>query len=288
MHSGARVSRAFVGALVLATGTAAASDCTGQVALSDATHATQGKLMIGHAPPGTEFALGERRHRVGADGVLVFGLAHDAPPTMGLRLTCPDGSSGNIDLDVIQRQYPIERIEGVPEATVNPPPQIAERIAREQGEVAKVRERDDERADFLATFDWPVAARVSGVYGSQRVLNGTPKDPHYGLDLAAPEGTAVHAPAPGIVTLAEPDFYLTGGTVLLDHGHGVSSVFIHLSRIDVKPGQRLPRGAVLGAVGKTGRATGPHLHWGLNWFDQRLDPGFLLERPYPAPHSGAK
>jgi murein DD-endopeptidase MepM/ murein hydrolase activator NlpD len=139
-----------------------------------------------------------------------------------------------------------------------------------------VRERDDPRQDFRFGFIRPLAGRISGVYGSQRVLNGTPKDPHYGLDIAAPDGTPFVAPAAGVVSFADADLYLTGGTVVLDHGHGLSSVFIHLSRIDVREGQRVAQGEVLGRVGATGRASGPHLHWGVNWFDVRLDPGLLV------------
>ena len=122
--------------------------------------------------------------------------------------------------------------------------------------------------------------RISGRFGNQRVYNVPPKAPHSGMDIAVPEGTPVEAPAGGIVTFADMDLYLTGGTLLIDHGHGVSSNFLHLSRIDVKPGDRVEQGQVVGAVGKTGRATGPHLHWGLNWFNVRLDP-LLLEPRAP-------
>ena len=140
------------------------------------------------------------------------------------------------------------------------------------------RERDDARTDFAQPFAWPVEGRVSGRFGNQRVYNGTPGSAHSGMDIAAPNGTPVLAPAAGVVTLAAPDFYLTGGTLLLDHGHGISSNFLHLSRIDVQVGDRIEQGQVIGAVGATGRATGPHLHWGMNWFDTRIDPLLVLER----------
>jgi murein DD-endopeptidase MepM/ murein hydrolase activator NlpD len=167
---------------------------------------------------------------------------------------------------------------------VNPPPAIAERIAREQAEVAQARLRDDDREDFAAVFTVPVRGRVSGVYGSQRVYNGTPKSPHSGLDVAAAKGTPVHAPAAGVISFAKPDLYLTGGTVLIDHGHGLSSNFLHLSRLDVKVGERVEQGQVIGLVGATGRATGPHMHWGMNWFGVRVDPQLLLSPgALPAP-----
>ena len=145
---------------------------------------------------------------------------------------------------------------------------------------AKERSRDDARSDFAEGFLWPVQGRISGRFGRQRIYNGSPNAPHSGVDVAAASGTAVRAPAAGIVTFASPDLYLTGGTVVIDHGHGVSSSFLHLSRIDAKLGQRVEKGEVFARVGATGRATGPHLHWGLNWFDVRLDPQ-LLDLPPP-------
>ena len=140
------------------------------------------------------------------------------------------------------------------------------------------RTRDDARADFAQAFTWPVQGRVSGRFGNQRVYNGTPKPPHSGMDIAAVQGTPVLAPAAGVVSFADADLYLTGGTVLLDHGLGVSSNFLHLSRIDVAVGDRITQGQVIGTVGATGRATGPHLHWGMNWFEVRIDPLLVLER----------
>ena len=169
----------------------------------------------------------------------------------------------------------------MPPKTVTPDPETAKRIEAEQARVAEARKRDDDREDFLHGFALPVqGARISGVYGSQRIDNGVPKAPHMGLDMAVPEGTPIHAPAAGIVTFAEPDLVLTGGTVLIDHGFGLSSSFLHMSRLDVKAGERIKAGQVIGAAGKTGRATGPHVHWGFNWFDVRLDPA-LLPKPSP-------
>src|SRR5690606_2699156 len=147
-------------------------------------------------------------------------------------VSLPDGRAESASVEVRSRDWRIERVDGLPQSTVTPDPQIAARIAREQAQVAKARERDDARSDFLQRFTWPVEGRVSGVFGSQRILNGTPKSPHYGLDVAVPTGTPLKAPAAGIVIFAASDLYLTGGTLTLDHGHGVSSTFIHLSRLD--------------------------------------------------------
>lgn len=233
----------------------------------------QGDLVVARTAAGCVATVDGRRVRVARDGAFVFGVGRDARTVAVAVVGGP-----RVSRNVAPRRWRVERVDGVPPSTVTPPPAIAERIAREQAKVAAARTRDEDREDWRGPFDRPVAGRISGVYGSQRVLNGIAKDPHYGLDLAAATGTPVRAPAGGVVTLAERDLYLTGGTILLDHGHGVTSVFLHLSRLDVEPGRRVARGDVLGAVGATGRASGPHLHWGLNWFDVRVDPATVLAR----------
>jgi murein DD-endopeptidase MepM/ murein hydrolase activator NlpD len=257
------------------------------------THLQQGSLLRARVAPGSRLQLqsGEatRELRVGKDGGFAFAAGRDEAGPLLLLLTPPGGATATHRIVVDKREWQLERIEGVPESTVNPPPEIAARIEREQALVAAARNRDDDRDDYEQNFQWPLQGRVSGVFGSQRIYNGTPKSPHSGLDVAAAQGTPVHAPAGGIVTLAEPDLYLTGGTVLLDHGHGVNSSFLHFSRIDVKVGQRVEQGEVLGLVGMTGRATGPHMHWGLGWFGVRVDPRLLLPEPTPpaTPSAGA-
>jgi hypothetical protein len=233
---------------------------------------SQGALVIGTTAPGNRVGVDGRELRVDPQGRFVFGVGRDARGPLPVSITWFDGARETVNLRVLARDWPIEAVQGVPPKTVDPPPDIAARIAREQAAVAAARNRDDARSDFAAGFDWPVTGRISGRFGSARSYNGKPGSPHSGTDVAAASGTPLRAPAPGIVSFAAPDLYLTGGTVLLDHGHGVSSVFLHLSRIDVVVGQRLERGEVFGAVGATGRASGPHMHWGLNWFEQRLDP----------------
>jgi murein DD-endopeptidase MepM/ murein hydrolase activator NlpD len=242
---------------------------------------SQGALVRATALPGSTVTLGGRTLRVDAAGGFVFGVGRDERGPVRLRIVHPDGAVETIDVAVVARAWPIEHVRGVPPKTVDPPPEIAARIAREQAAVAAARVRDDAREDYADGFAWPVTGRISGRFGSARSYNGKPGTPHSGTDVAAASGTALHAPAAGIVSFAEPDLYLTGGTVLLDHGHGVSSAFLHLSRIDVQVGERVAQGAVLGAVGATGRATGPHMHWGLNWFEVRLDPE-LVAPPMPA------
>jgi len=269
-----RLSRA-AGALIATLGVAAGAAATDRT-LDLPSHLQQGQLVIGHAPHGAKIEFQGRRLRIAPDDVFVFGIDRDAPAQLALHVRYSDGKAHSVTLKIAKREYKIERVEGLPPKTVTPDPETAKRIEREQARVAEARRRDDEREDFLAGFALPVeGARVSGVYGSQRIDNGVPKAPHLGLDLAVPEGTPIHAPAAGIVTFAEPDLVLTGGTVLIDHGHGLSSSFLHMSRLDVKPGEHISRGQVIGAAGMTGRATGPHVHWGFNWFDVRVDPALL-------------
>ncbi|WP_407060856.1 M23 family metallopeptidase [Agrilutibacter terrestris] len=240
--------------------------------------ASQGALVFGKVPAGSTVRYRERVLRPTPYGTVVFGIGRDETGPLQVDVQRTDGSHETTSIAVTPRDWPIERIDGVPPDTVNPPPEIAARIEREQAQVSAARLQDDDRADFVQPFLWPVQGRVSGRFGNQRVYNGTPKSPHSGMDIAAAAGTPIQAPAAGVVTFANADLYLTGGTVLLDHGHGVSSNFLHLSRIDVKVGDRVAQGQVIGAVGATGRATGPHLHWGMNWFEVRIDPLLVLER----------
>ncbi|KLD76313.1 M23 family metallopeptidase [Xanthomonas hyacinthi] len=240
--------------------------------------ASQGALVIGKVPPGSRVQYAGRTLRVSGYGSVVFGIGRDERGPLRILVQRADGGSETVDIAVTPRDWPLERIDGVPPKTVNPPPAIAERIKREQAQVAAARDRDDDRTDFAAPFIWPVQGRISGRFGNARVYNGQAGAAHSGMDIAVPTGTPVKAPAAGMVSFAAPDLYLTGGTVLLDHGDGVSSNFLHLSRIDVKVGDRIAQGQVLGAVGATGRAIGPHLHWGMNWFDVRIDPLLVLER----------
>ena len=241
--------------------------------------APQGAMVLGKVPPGSRVEYAGRTLRTTGYGTVVFGIGRDEAGPVTVTVVRPDGSRSEASIAVSARDWPVQRVDGVPPKTVDPPPEIAERIRREQAQVVAARARDDDRADFAQRFAWPLQGRVSGRFGNQRVYNGKPGSPHSGMDIAAPTGTAVRAPAAGVVTFAAPDLYLTGGTVLLDHGFGISSNFLHVSRIDVKVGDRIAQGQVVGAVGATGRATGPHLHWGMNWFDVRIDPLLVLERP---------
>lgn len=237
---------------------------------------TQGGLVIGRTAPGSSVVLDGRTVRVAPDGLFVIGFHRDAPASAELVVTGPDGGIDRRSLAITPRSYDIQRIDGLPPRMVTPPAEVLERIKRENARIAALREIDRPEPLFRSGFVWPATGRISGVYGSQRILNGEAKQPHYGVDVAAPVGTPIKAPADGVVTLAEADLYYTGGTVILDHGHGLSSAFLHLSSVAVKPGDRLRQGDVLGALGATGRVTGPHLDWRMNWFESRIDPQLLV------------
>jgi len=236
----------------------------------------QGGLVLGSIDPGTKIIFQGRQVDVSPEGHFIIALGRDAPAQVTLVLD----NKGVVDkrvFKVAQREYDIQKIEGVPRETVEPPPEVLDRIAREAALVASARSGSDPRLDYLDGFAKPLEGRISGVYGSQRYYNGVPRNPHYGLDIAAPEGALVRAPAAGVVRLAHPDLYFSGGTLIVDHGYGLFSSFIHLSEILVSQGQVVEPGDEIARVGSTGRATGPHLDWRINWFDVRIDPALVLK-----------
>lgn len=242
----------------------------------------QGGIVFGKVVPGYEVQVGDRRVRTTVAGDFVFGIAPDAPPEFTLELIHPDGDRERFRYDIKQRKYKVQHVNGVEQKHVTPPAELTARIQREAELARAARLRDDPRADFLQSFIWPLSGPITGVYGSRRVYNGTPRSPHYGLDIAAPTGARVVAPAGGVVTLAEDDLFYSGGTLILDHGHGLSSTFIHLSKLLVAVGERVEQGQAIAEVGATGRVTGPHLDWRMNWFDVRLDPALLMaDKPMP-------
>lgn len=242
----------------------------------------QGGLLIGHTEPGSSVSVDGTKVRVSPEGVFLVGFHRDAPAHSRLEVSLADGRSIRRDLKVTQREYKIQRIDGLPPSKVSPNQKQLERIWREAAIIKKARRIDTPATDFVGGFEWPLTGRISGVYGSQRILNGKPRQPHYGVDVARPVGTRVRAPAGGVVTLAEKDLYFTGGTLTIDHGHGLSSWFLHLSKLLVKKGDRIEPGQEIAEVGATGRVTGPHLDWRMNLFDKRIDPTLLVGPMPPA------
>ncbi len=244
----------------------------------------QGGFIWGNVPQGSTVTLDGRKLDVLEDGTTFAGFGRKAAATAELRVEGPAPCSET--LAIAPREYQVQRVEGVPQRTVTPPQEQLDRIARERALVAAAKGQRLQRPDLIRSalggFEWPTLGPISGVYGSQRIYNGEPRSPHYGVDVAVPTGTPVHAPAAGVITLAEPDLFYSGGTIILDHGYGLSSSFLHLSKVLVDVGQEVRGGELIGEVGSSGRATGPHLDWRMSWRDQRIDPQ-LLAPPMPAP-----
>ncbi len=242
----------------------------------------QGSLALGSAPPGALVALDGRPLGVTADGRFVFGFAPDQTKPSLVTVRYRGGGGDSRSFTPTARQYEIERVNGLPQNTVTPPPQVQARIAHEAETIYLARLSDSSGSDFLSGFDWPASGIESGVFGSQRIDNGTAMSPHYGVDMAAPVGTPIRSPADGVVAISD-DYYLDGGFTLIDHGQGVSTSYLHQSQRLVRAGESVKRGQRIGAIGATGRATGPHLHWAMNWFEVRLDPSRSTRKPKPDP-----
>ena len=267
-----------LGVLFLMTSVALPPEVRSESCVALHGHALQGGVLWGQVSSGTKVTFAGQPVPLLPDGHFLVGLGRDMPASNPLEVD--NGSVCSQEVLVEQREYRLQTITGVPQQTVTPSATHLARIRRERELVGAAKNRriasDDGLVAVREGFSWPVTGRISGVYGSQRIYNGTPGTPHYGVDVARPTGTPVMAPAPGVVTLAEPDLFYSGGTVILDHGHGLSSSFLHLSKLTVKVGDRLRTGDMLGEIGATGRATGPHLDWRMSWLNQRIDPQLLV------------
>lgn len=233
----------------------------------------QGGLALGTAPTGTtSLTLDGAPVAVATDGRFVIALDRDAAPQALLVAGLRDGTTMTATLPIAPGAWRIERL---PTLRKVPVPD-AEFAAKRSGELARIvaaRALGSDAQGWRQRFVWPARGRISGLFGAQRIYAGEPGSYHGGVDVAKPEGAPVVAPADGVVTLAaDPPFTLEGRLLILDHGHGLASAFLHLSRIDVRLGQHVRQGEPIGLVGRTGRATGPHLHWAMTWNGARLDP----------------
>lgn len=243
----------------------------------------QGSLLRGQVAAGTRVYYGDRQLKVSPDGYFILGFGRDSKAQQSLTLVDRQGKTRVEQLAVSPRRYQIQRIDGISKRLMQPNAEDLRRIRREAAATAAARAIDSDLEFFRETFIWPLKGKITGVYGSQRIFNGEPRRPHFGLDIAAPSGTPVVAPADGVVSLAHPGMFFSGRTLIIDHGHGLSSSFLHLSRILVKPGQQVRQGQQIATVGASGRVTGPHLDWRINWFDRHLDPAlFVPTRGEPA------
>jgi murein DD-endopeptidase MepM/ murein hydrolase activator NlpD len=240
----------------------------------------QGGLVVVQTEPGAKARVDGKSVLVSPEGLFAFGLAYDRTDGASIYVDFADGTSETRIIAPIARHYEVQSITGLPQKFVTPPADDLARIKTEHARLATERRADTPQTWFSAPFDWPFPGIISGVYGSQRILNGTPMAPHLGVDIAAPSGTPIHAPAGARVAIAAP-WFLEGNFTMLDHGHGVFTEYLHQSEFRVKEGDVVARGQVIGLVGQTGRATGPHSHWGMNWFQLKLDPSLYTRTPAP-------
>ncbi len=236
----------------------------------------QGSFILGKTDPNSKVFIDDRKVRVSHDGYFAFGLDRDRKNNVLIKVKIGKETK-LIEKKVFKREYRIQRIDGLPPKQVTPPPEVYDRIKKDNVLIGKARAIDSKLVFFKDKFIYPIDKYIiTGVYGSQRILNGKPRRPHYGIDFHAPEGTPVKSMMDGVVTLVANDMYFTGGTIIFDHGHGVSTLYMHMKDINVKKGQKVKKGEIVGTLGQSGRATGPHLDIRLNWFEVKLDPASVL------------
>ena len=231
----------------------------------------QGHFILGITDPGSKIIIDKKEIKVSQDGYFVFGIDRDRKFDI-LITKISNGKKEKIVKKIFKRKYKIQKIDGLPENKVTPPESVYKRIKKENNAIGEARAINSDLNYFKSKFIMPVDGIITGVYGSQRILNGKPKWPHYGIDIAADQGTHIKSSGCGIVTMAEDDLYYTGGTVIMDHGHGISTIYSHLENVLVSVGDKINQGDIIGTVGSTGRSTGPHLDFRINWFQTRLDP----------------
>ena len=273
--------RLFIGAsLSFAAARSFADDKTVRFSITGAME--QGCFVLGCVLFGLLVVLVGRPLHVTAAGRFAIGFGLDQTKEAMVTVRYTEGGGDSRSFTPAARKYEVQHVNGLPPNTVTPPPEVTARIAREAETIYLAHLADTAGSDFMAGFDWPAPGIESGVFGSQRIDNGTPMSPHYGVDMAAPTGTPIHAPADGVISISD-DYYLSGGFTLIDHGQGVSTSYLHQSRRLVKPGDVVKRGQRIGLIGQTGRATGPHLHWAMNWFQVKLDPSRSTRKPKPDP-----
>lgn len=235
----------------------------------------QGALVLGQAEPGTRLALDGRAVTVSPEGKFALGFGRDHDASASLAVTHPDGRRETLRLPVQKRDWDVQRIDGLASGFVTPDAAALRRITTERAELAAARGVDSALVDFFEPMAWPAHGRISGVYGSQRILNGQPRQPHFALDIAAPTGTPLHAALGGRVSLSADSFFF-GQLTVIDHGHGVNTLYAHQSQKFISMGERVERGQRIGLIGATGRVTGPHVHFGASWYQTFLDPRPLL------------
>ena len=237
----------------------------------------QGALIVGKTSPTNKVSLNGKAIKVSSTGDYALGFSRDEKNNSELVIISPNGATEKRILKPLKREYNIQKVEGIAKKIMNPNKKANIRAGEDNKKISAARKVDSDLTAFAQGFIAPIEGTITGVYGSQRYYNGVPKRPHYGLDYAGKKGDPVKAPADGTVLMYVPDMFYSGGTMIIDHGHGVSSTFLHLSNSYVKVGDKVTKGQLVAAVGSSGRATGPHLDWRINWFNVRLDPALVLK-----------
>lgn len=237
----------------------------------------QGALIVGKTSPTNKVSLNGKAIKVSSTGDYALGFSRDEKNNSELVIISPNGATEKRILKPLKREYNIQKVEGIAKKIMNPNKKANIRAGEDNKKISAARKVDSDLTAFAQGFIAPIEGTITGVYGSQRYYNGVPKRPHYGLDYAGKKGDPVKAPADGTVLMYVPDMFYSGGTMIIDHGHGVSSTFLHLSNSYVKVGDKVTKGQLVAAVGSSGRATGPHLDWRINWFNMRLDPALVLK-----------
>ena len=236
----------------------------------------QGHFILGKTNPAAKIIVDKKEVKVSNDGSFVFGIDRDRKFDLTFTKIL-NGKKSKVIKKILKREYNVQRIDGLAENKVTPPESVYKRIKKENNAIGELRAINSDLTFFKQKFIMPVEGIISGVYGSQRILNGKPRWPHYGIDIAAKQGAMIKSSATGVVTMAEDDLYYTGGTIIMDHGHGISTIYSHLENILVSVGDQINQGDIIGTVGSTGRSTGPHLDFRINWFQTRLDPMSVLK-----------
>jgi murein DD-endopeptidase MepM/ murein hydrolase activator NlpD len=262
------ISATFICVLVLST-TSAHAQLTKQF--------FQGALIVGKTAPENKVMLNGKAIKVSANGDYALGFSRDEKNNSELVIISPNGQREKTTLTPLKREYNIQKVEGIAKKIMNPNKKANIRAGEDNKKISAARKVDSDLTAFAQGFVAPIDGIITGVYGSQRYYNGVPKRPHYGLDYAGKKGDPVKSPADGIILMYVPDMFYSGGTMIIDHGHGVSSTFLHLSDSYVKVGDKVNKGQLVAAVGSSGRATGPHLDWRINWFNMKLDPALVLK-----------
>jgi murein DD-endopeptidase MepM/ murein hydrolase activator NlpD len=237
----------------------------------------QGSLIIGKTNPSNEIYVDQKKLKVSKEGYFVFGISRDRKKNIIISIG-EDNKASQVIKSVKSRKFKVQKIDGLPKRKVSPNNEDMKRIRKEGKLIVKAKNANSDLSFFFKDFIRPVDGITTGVFGSQRVLNGKPRRPHYGIDIAAAKGTKIKNSNSGNVLLAANNLFFTGGTIIIEHGHGLISIYSHLDKIFVKKGDFVKKGELIATVGSTGRSTGPHLDFRLYCRNIPVDPDLIIKK----------